>query len=46
MREITGKELERSLLKMQARTWDAVPLPKLSIADLKQDAIQLFKEKQ
>lgn len=45
MREITGKELERALLKTQGRTWDGVPLPKLSVTDLKQDAIQLFKEK-
>ena len=29
MREITGMELERALLKMQGRTWDGVPLPKL-----------------
>ena len=29
MREITGKELERALLKTQGRTWDGVPLPKL-----------------
>lgn len=45
MREITGKELERTLLKTQGRTWDGVPLPKISVYDLKQDAIQLFKEK-
>lgn len=45
MREITGKELERTLLKTQGRTWDGVPLPKLSVSDLKQDAIQLFKDK-
>lgn len=32
MREITGKELERALLKTQGRTWDGVPLPKLSVA--------------
>lgn len=38
MREITGKELERALLKTQGRTWDGVPLPKLSVSDLKQDA--------
>ena len=37
MREITGKELERALLKTQGRTWDGVPLPKLTVADLKQD---------
>ena len=45
MRENTGKELERALLKTQGRTWDGVPLPKLSVSDLKQDAIQLFKDK-
>ena len=45
MREITGKELERALLKTQGRTWDGVPLPKLSVSDLKQDAIQLFTDK-
>lgn len=45
MREITGKELERALLKTQGRTWDGVPLPKLSVSALKQDAIQLFKDK-
>lgn len=45
MREIAGKELERALLKTQGRTWDGVPLPKLSVSDLKQDAIQLFKDK-
>ena len=33
------------MLKTQGRTWDGVPLPKLSVTDLKQDAIQLFKEK-
>ena len=37
--------MERALLKTQGRTWDGVPLPKLTVADLKQDAIQLFKDK-
>ena len=45
MREINGKELERKLLKNQGRTWDGVPLPKISVTDLKQDVIELFKEK-
>lgn len=45
MREITGKELERTLLKSQGRTWDGVPLPKIHISDLEKDAIQLFKNK-
>ena len=45
LREITGKELDRALLKSQGRTWDGVPLPKLSASDLKPDAIALFKQK-
>ncbi len=45
LREIVGKELERALLKSQGRTWDGVPLPKLTISDLKPEAISLFKQK-
>lgn len=45
MRTITGKELDKALLKSQGRTWDGMPVPKLSVGDLKQDAIQLFKGK-
>ena len=42
LREITGKELDHALLKSQGRTWDGIPLPKLSATDLKSDAIDLF----
>ena len=45
LREIVGKELERALLKSQGRTWDGVPLPKLTAADLKPEAVALFKQK-
>ena len=45
LREIVGKELERTLLKSQGRTWDGVPLPKLSVTDLKPEAIAMFKQK-
>ena len=45
LREIAGKELERALLKSQGRTWDGIPLPKLTVDDLKSDAIALFKQK-
>ena len=45
LREITGKELDHALLKSQGRTWDGIPLPKLSATDLKSDAIDLFKQK-
>ena len=45
MRTITGKELDKAILKSQGRTWDGMPIPKLNIEDLRQEAIELFKEK-
>ena len=45
MREITGKELDKAMLKSQGKTWDGVPLPRIKIEDLEQDAIKLFKKK-
>ena len=43
--QYTGKELDRAILKSQGRTWDGMPVVKLSIDDLKEDALRLFKEK-
>lgn len=45
MRTITGKELDKKLLKAQGKTWDGVALPRVTVQDLKPDAIQLFKDK-
>ncbi len=45
MRTITGKELDRAILRSQGRTWDGMPIPKLKVEDLKSEAIELFKEK-
>ena len=45
LREISGKELDRALLKVQGITWDAIPLPKITVSDLKPEAIALFKQK-
>jgi ATP-dependent DNA helicase RecG len=45
MRTIDGMELEKTLLKNQGRTWDSVPLLNVAVNDLRQDAIDLFKEK-
>ena len=45
MRTITGKELDKALLKSQGRTWDGMPIPKLKVEDLRREAIELFKEK-
>ena len=45
MRTINGVELERRLSKSMGRTWDAIPIPKVTVDDLRQDAIDYFKEK-
>ncbi len=45
MRTIDGMELEKALLKSQGMTWDSIPIPKVTADDLRQDAIDLFKEK-
>lgn len=45
MRTITGKELDKALLKSQGRTWDGMPIPKLKTEDLSGSAITLFKKK-
>ena len=45
MRTITGKELDRKILKAQGKTWDGVALPRITVQDLKPDAIQMFKDK-
>lgn len=45
MRTITGKELDRAILRAQGRTWDGMPVPRLKVEDLSQSAIALFKKK-
>lgn len=45
MRTITGKELDKAILKSQGRTWEGMPIPKLQVTDLRREAIDLFKEK-
>ena len=43
MRTISGKELDRLLLKQHGKTWDAVPMHKLKVRDLDSGAIRFFK---
>ena len=43
MRTISGKELDRLILKQQGMTWDAVPMHKLKVCDLDSGAIRFFK---
>ena len=45
MRTITGKELDKAILKSQGRTWDGMQIPKLKVENLRSEAIELFKEK-
>ena len=45
MRTITGAELDKALLKAHGRTWDSVALPRVTVDDLEQSAIRLFKDK-
>ncbi len=40
MRTITGKELDKTILKSQGRTWDGMPIPKLKVEDLRSDTIE------
>ena len=44
MRTITGKELDRLLLKQHGKTWDVVPMHKLKARDLDSGAIRFFKD--
>ena len=45
IRMITGKELDKAILKSQGRTWDGMPIPKLQVTDLRREAMDLLKEK-
>ena len=45
MRTITGKELDKAILKSQDKTWDGMLIPKLKVTDLRREAIDLPKEK-
>ncbi len=43
LQELKGAALDRFLLRKQGRTWDGVPLPGVSFADLSKEAIQTFR---
>ncbi len=43
--EIKGAALTRFLLKKQGLHWDGVPLPRLTVRDLSQSALQWFRDK-
>lgn len=41
--ELKGSSLDRFLLSKYGRKWDAVPVPNITIGDLSQESIELFK---
>jgi ATP-dependent DNA helicase RecG len=41
---LTGSELERFILRRRGKTWDAAPVPYVSVEDLKESAFKLFRE--
>ena len=45
LHELNGFELQNFLLERAGKTWDAVPVPEVSVADLSKDALQAFREK-
>lgn len=45
MGTITGKELDKAILKSQGGTWDSMPILKLKMTDIKKKEIDLLKEK-
>ena len=45
MRELTGVELDKRLLKSQGRSWDSVPVQDLTVEKLSGAAIDFFRKK-
>lgn len=43
--ELKGAALDKFLLQKYGRKWDGVPIPNISIAELKQETFEFFKEK-
>ena len=44
LQEIKGAALDRFLLRKQGRTWDGVPVPGVTVADLSKGAIRAFRK--
>ncbi len=43
--ELKGAALDKFLLGKQGKHWDSVPVPNVTVADLKQETFDFFKEK-
>lgn len=45
LRELNGFELQNFLLERAGKTWDAVPIPDVSVPDLSKEALDAFRNK-
>ncbi len=43
--ELTGLALDKFMLQRKGKHWDSVPVPHVSVSDLKQDTFNFFKKK-
>ncbi|MDR1755383.1 MAG: putative DNA binding domain-containing protein [Culturomica sp.] len=43
--ELKGAALDKFLLQKYGRKWDSVPIPNISVSELKQDTFEFFKKK-
>jgi len=43
--ELKGSALEKFLLQKKGKRWDSVPIPKVSVSDLKQETFEFFKKR-
>lgn len=43
--ELKGSALEKFLLQKKGKRWDGVPIPNVSVADLKQETFDFFKKR-
>jgi ATP-dependent DNA helicase RecG len=43
--ELKGAALDKFLLQKYGRKWDSVPIPNISVTELKQDTFEFFKER-
>ena len=43
--ELKGAALDRFMLQKKGKKWDGVPVPKVSVSDLKQDTFEFFRKR-
>jgi len=43
--ELKGASLDKFLLKKQGKCWDSVPIPNISVKDLNEKTLQIFRKK-